>query len=85
MPINENSSAAAAALQSNPIAGFILPNDELQTFTLGLRVTRFAEIQGNGHFHAYGDAIRSVDRGADVPQNRIKARYGKMTTGIKIL
>jgi DDE_Tnp_1-associated len=77
LPTDENPSSAAAALQSNPMASFILPNDELQTLSVVLRVTRFADIRGNGHFHACGDAIRSVDRVEDLPPKGVRPRCGK--------
>ena len=85
LPIDENSSSAAVALHDNPTTNFILPNDELQTCIPAASFPRFADIRGNGHFHACGDAIRGVDRGDHVQQCRIKDRYGKKPTGIKIL
>src|SRR5208283_4175948 len=67
LPINENSSSAAMALHDNPTARFILPNNELQTCIPVVSFLSFAEIQGNGHFHARGDAIRCVDRREGLP------------------
>jgi hypothetical protein len=77
LPINENSSSAAVALHDNPMASFILPNDELQTCIPVVSFPSFADIRGNGHVHACGDAIRSVDRGEDLPPTGIKIRCGK--------
>ena len=85
LPIGENSSSAALAFHDNPMARFILPNNELQTCIPVVSFPSFADIRGNGHFHACGDAIRSVNRGDHVRQRRIKDRYGKKPTGIKIL
>jgi hypothetical protein len=65
------------ALHDNPTARFILPNDELQICIPVGSVPSFADIRGNGHFHACGDAIRDVDRGEDLPPTGIKAQCGK--------
>jgi len=59
------------------MARFILPNDELQTCIPVVSFPRFADIRGNGHVHACGDAIRGVDRGEDLPPTGIKAQCGK--------
>jgi hypothetical protein len=85
LPVDENSSSAAMALHYNPTTNFILPNDELRTCIPAASFPSFADIRGNGHFHACGDAIWGVDRGDHVQQCRIKDRYGKKPTGIKIL
>jgi hypothetical protein len=65
------------ALHDNPTARFILPNDELQICIPVVSVPSFADIRGNGHFHACGDAIRCVDRGEDLPPMGVRARRGK--------
>jgi hypothetical protein len=54
-----------------------LADDELQTCIPVVSFPSFAEIRGNGHFHACGDAIRSVDRGEGLPPGRVRARWGK--------
>ena len=77
LPIDEHSSSAAMALHDNPTARFILPNDELQTRIPVVSVPSFADIRGNGHFHACGDAIRIVDRGEGLPSKGVRARWGK--------
>jgi hypothetical protein len=77
LPINENSSSAAVALHDDPMARFILPDNELQTCIPVVSFPSFADIRGNGHFHACGDTIRSVDRGEGLPPRGIKARCGK--------
>ncbi len=77
LPINENSSSAAMALDDNPTTRFILPNDELQTRVPVVSFPSSADIRGNGHFHACGDAIRNVDRGEDLPPMVVRARWGK--------
>jgi hypothetical protein len=77
LPIDENSSSAAVAFHGNPMARFILADDELQTRIPVASFPRFADIRGNGHFHACGDAIRGVDRGEDLPPRGVRARWGK--------
>jgi hypothetical protein len=59
------------------VARFILPDEELQTRIPAARFPRFADIRGNGHVHACGDAIRGVDRSEDLPPTGIKAQCGK--------
>jgi hypothetical protein len=77
LPIDENSASAAMALHDNPTARFILPNNELQTCIPAVSFPSFADIRENGHVHACGDAIRSVDRGEGVPPKGVRARWGK--------
>ena len=83
--INEDPSSSTGALHRNPVARFILPNDELQALALATRLLRFADIRGNEHFHAYGDAIRGVDRGGDLPPSDIKNPFGIELDAIKFL
>jgi hypothetical protein len=65
------------ALHCDPATYFILPNDELQTCIPAAGFSRFADIRGNGHFHACGDAIRGVDRSVGVQADGVRDRYGK--------
>jgi hypothetical protein len=44
----------------------------LQTRIPAARFPRFADIRGNGHFHACGDAIRGANRNEDVRPDGIR-------------
>jgi hypothetical protein len=84
LPIDENSFSAALALNCKPATYFILPNDQSQTCIPAAGMSRFADIRGNGHFDAWGDAIRhGPKRGSTAGWH--KRSIGKKADGIKSL